>query len=117
MLLIIRLSFNYQGVLFPCLHSLISKWSPPDEKGKFVSALMGGSLGTIVTWPLAGLIVETLGWIYAFYIPALFTILLTILWFYIVSDSPMEHPRIKTEEKEYIQKSLCNMTTKKSVSK
>lgn len=25
-----------QGVLYPALHKLVSKWAPPEEKGKFV---------------------------------------------------------------------------------
>uniref|UniRef100_A0A1B0G4N9 Uncharacterized protein n=1 Tax=Glossina morsitans morsitans TaxID=37546 RepID=A0A1B0G4N9_GLOMM len=40
-----------QGVLYPCCHNLISKWAPPDEKGKFVASLMGGTFGTVITWP------------------------------------------------------------------
>lgn len=42
------------GVLYPSLHNLISKWAPPAERGKFISALLGGTFGTVITWPLAG---------------------------------------------------------------
>lgn len=27
---------NLQGVMYPALHKLVSKWAPPEEKGKFV---------------------------------------------------------------------------------
>lgn len=43
------------GVLYPALHNLISKWAPPSERGKFISALLGGTFGTVVTWPVAGM--------------------------------------------------------------
>lgn len=69
---------------------------------------MGGTLGTVVTWPLAGIIVETMGWEYAFYIPALFTSFITLLWFVLVADTPAKHSNITMEEKLYIENSLEN---------
>lgn len=32
------------------MHNLIAKWAPPNEKGKFVATLLGGTFGTVVTW-------------------------------------------------------------------
>lgn len=46
--------FKLKGVLYPALHNLISKWAPPSERGKFISALLGGTFGTVITWPVAG---------------------------------------------------------------
>lgn len=107
--------FIFQGVLYPSLHNLISKWAPPDERGKFVSALLGGTFGTVATWPLAGILMESFGWAYAFYVPAAITALVTIIWFAVVHDSPAEHPRITSEEKEYIEKALGDNVSKKKV--
>lgn len=101
--------------MYPALHSLIAKWAPPNEKGKFISALLGGTFGTVITWPVAGILMETLGWSYAFYIPAAFTFSLTIIWFYVVADSPAEHPRIRPEEKEFIETSLGHTVSTKKV--
>lgn len=109
------MSFHFQGVLYPALHNLISKWAPPDERGKFISALLGGTFGTVVTWPLSGILVEHFGWVYAFYVPAILTALITILWFFVVYDSPNDHPRISKEEKEYIQNALGGAISKKKV--
>lgn len=95
-----------QGVIYPGLHNLVSRWSPPDEKGKFVSALLGGALGTVVTWVMLGFIIEHFGWTYGFYVPAICTFCLTSLWYVVVADSPSNHPRISKEEREYIAKSL-----------
>lgn len=55
--------------MFPALHALVAHWAPPAEKGKFVSALLGGAIGTVVTWSLTGPLIENLGWDYAFYVP------------------------------------------------
>lgn len=101
------------GVMYPALHCLISKWAPPNEKGKFVSAVLGGTFGTVVTWPLCGLILQTIGWPFAFYIPAICTAVVAAFWFYLVSDSPNTHSRISREEREYINKSLIGIESNK----
>ncbi|KAJ8961071.1 hypothetical protein NQ314_006001 [Rhamnusium bicolor] len=87
------------GVVFPSLHCLVARWAPPAEKGKFIGALLGGSLGTVITWPMLGTIIENLGWIWAFIISGILVLTWTILWIIFVSDSPDAHPRISDEEK------------------
>ena len=59
-----------QSVCFPSLHPLTSKWSPEKEKGKFVSfSYLGGAFGSVVIFPLCGLINDNLGriWIFQHY--------------------------------------------------
>lgn len=104
-----------QGVLYPSLHSLISRWAPPDERGKFISALLGGTFGTVVTWPMAGILTEYFGWYSAFYVPAVVAGLVTIVWFALVYDSPAQHPRIDSVEQQYIEKALGDTISKKKV--
>ncbi|XP_023015544.2 sialin [Leptinotarsa decemlineata] len=100
------------GVVFPSLHFLVSRWAPPDEKGKFIGALLGGSLGTMITWPMLGAIIESFGWTWAFLSCGIFVICWTVLWFYLVADSPEVHPRISEEEKAYITDSLSGNIAK-----
>ncbi|KAI5642163.1 major facilitator superfamily domain-containing protein [Phthorimaea operculella] len=57
------------GFHFPAFHALVAHWAPPAEKGKFVSTLLGGAIGTVVTWSLTGPLIENFGWDYAFYVP------------------------------------------------
>lgn len=64
---------------------------------------------------MAGIITETLGWTYAFYVPALLTAAITIVWFVIVFDTPAQHPRITKEEQEYIHATLGPSVSKKKV--
>lgn len=106
----------FAGPVYPALHTLISRWAPPDEKGKFVATLMGGTFGTVITWPLVGVIIESLGWAYSFYIPAIISTCITVLWYYIVADSPAHHTRINTTEREYIEKELGSVVSKEKVS-
>lgn len=104
--------FYQQGVLYPALHNIVSKWAPPEEKGKFIAMLLGGTFGTVITWPLCGILVETIGWVWAFYIPAVISGIITMAWYYIVTDTPSNHPRISTSEREYIEKSLSETLSK-----
>lgn len=99
--------------MYPALHYLMSMWAPPNEKGKFTAALVGGAIGTVTTWPLAGWLIEAIGWQFAFYVPAILAAGLTISWYFITFDSPAKHPRIAPEEKEYIEKCLIGISRTK----
>lgn len=68
--------------------------------------MMGGNFGTVITWPLIGIIIESIGWIYGFYIPALLAAVAAFFWWYNVTDTPTVHPRIKAAEKKYIEDSF-----------
>ncbi|KAF2882551.1 hypothetical protein ILUMI_23629 [Ignelater luminosus] len=100
------------GVVYPALHCLVSRWAPPNEKGKFIGALMGGTLGTMLTWPILGYIIENWGWNWAFFAPGIFSIVWCCLWMILVSDTPETHPRISEDEKLYIAKSLGDNISK-----
>ncbi|KAL3272557.1 hypothetical protein HHI36_014028 [Cryptolaemus montrouzieri] len=100
------------GVIYPSLHCLISRWAPPEEKGKFIGALLGGSLGTVLTWPLLGLVIERWGWPPSFFIPAVIAVLWSLLWFYVVSDSPSESSKISEAERSHIENSLKGVENK-----
>lgn len=94
------------GVGYPSFHSLISRWVPPDEKGKFAGALFGGTVGTVFTWPLTGSIIEQWGWKWAFCVQGILALGFCCVWVFLVSDSPETHKRISKEEKNYILKCL-----------
>ena len=101
--------------MYPALMNLFAHWAPPAEKGKFMSALMGGSFGIMCTFPLCSLIMESFGWTWAFYATGLMTALAAILWLYIVTDTPRKHPRMSDKEKDYIEESFKGtVTTKKA---
>lgn len=101
------------GIVYPAIHSLISKWAPPSEKGKFISSTLGGSLGTVITWPLLGNVIEHISWDWAFYISGIIVLVWTVVWIIFVHDSPEEHPWISLKEKEYIVSSLAGTISAK----
>lgn len=94
---------------------MISRWAPPAEKGKFVAALMGNTLGTVITWPLLGAVIRSIGWVWAFIIPAVITTIWAVIWFFTVSDSPSDHWWITDEERDYITSSFGESVKKVKV--
>ncbi|CAH1250652.1 SLC17A5 [Branchiostoma lanceolatum] len=67
-----------QGVVWPCMHGILSKWAPPSERGRLLSIVSAG---------VAGL---------AF----------CCIWCLLAFDSPAVHPRITETEKTYIESNL-----------
>uniref|UniRef100_A0A182JXW7 Major facilitator superfamily (MFS) profile domain-containing protein n=1 Tax=Anopheles christyi TaxID=43041 RepID=A0A182JXW7_9DIPT len=101
------------GFVYPTLHNVISRWIPPNEKSKAVACIAGGStFGTVITWPFAGLLTEHFGWVYAFYVPALLSAVVGIIWFWLIADSPSEHKTITKEERDLIEASFGNTVSK-----
>ena len=63
----------------------------------------GGSFGTVVSMPLSGILCETLGWESVFYVFGALGVLWFIVWALLVFNGPEEHPRISTQEREYLK--------------
>ncbi|XP_042223068.1 sialin-like [Homarus americanus] len=92
-----------QGVSWPSMHALISRWFPPQERPRFVGMVyFATSLSTAVTLPLCGVIIDAYGWPAAFYLTGCFSILWCVCWFTFMYNTPSEHPRISHNELEYI---------------
>ncbi|XP_059475931.1 sialin-like [Neocloeon triangulifer] len=98
------------GMTWPAMHSMTSRWIPPHERSKFVSTYMGNAVGTAVTYPLCGILIDAFGWESAFYVPALICISWCVWWWFCAFDSPAQHPRISPKELAFLQK---NVTTSK----
>lgn len=105
----------FGGLLYPSCHVLVAQWAPPAEKGKFVSALMGGTIGTVVTWSLCGSIITYLNWEWAFYIQGILCVFWCALWFYFVADTPQDHKRISDKERKFIMDAVGDKIQKTKV--
>lgn len=90
------------------MQALIANWAPPEEKGQFLSAMMANGIGNVIDWPMSGFIIQYFGWHYAFYAAVLILVVFVVAWFFIIYDSPKDHPRISTKEKEFI---LCKLNS------
>ncbi|XP_068081578.1 sialin isoform X5 [Anabrus simplex] len=100
------------GTAWPSLHVAAGHWIPPKERSKFMSAIMGSSLGAALTYPVCGLIIYYLGWEAVFYITGAIGIIWFIAWWLLVFDTPNDHPRISEKELKYIQSS-CGRAVQK----
>jgi len=97
----------FHAVSFPAMTGAWGAWAPPLEKtqlnGIYVS---GASIGTLVIFTLAGYIADNLGWEAVFYVTGGCSLVWVVGWFYLVYDTPAQHPRIDTEEREFIEKAI-----------
>lgn len=89
---------------------LTARWSPPNERGTFLSTFFGVDIGHFIALSMTGAIIETLGWHWSFYIPAAYVAVFAVCSLWIVYDSPAKHPRLSAKEREYIESSLEGIT-------
>ncbi|CAG9854696.1 unnamed protein product [Phyllotreta striolata] len=91
--------------IYPSFQILIAHWSPPLERCKFTSALMGNALSSIINWPLISFVTETFGWDWGFYIVSFQIVLYCVFFWFICSDRPDLNRFISQEEVDYIRRS------------
>lgn len=92
------------------MHVMTAKWIPPNERSKFVSAYMGGSIGTALTYLMCAVIINYFNWETAFYTTSLIGIVWYCFWLYFAYDSPQQHPRISQAELNYIMENIPSTT-------
>ncbi|CAB0031212.1 unnamed protein product [Trichogramma brassicae] len=97
-----------QGVVFPCVQMLLSKWAPPGERARLGSVVLNSTqFGSVVTMALSGLLSKSvLGWPSIFYFFGACGLVWSLCYFYLGDDSPAVSPRISAAEREYIETSL-----------
>lgn len=76
---------------------------------------MGNSMGTMVTFPFVGAIVESIGWIWGFVIPGAISLVWCVTWFFTVADSPSVHWFIGETEREFLKLNVAVSVNKKKV--
>lgn len=110
MLLAVRIVEGiFEGMTFPCMYDVWSKWAPPLERTRMAGfALAGNYVGTVVAMPLSGILAVTLGWESIFYVFGCIGLLWFFLWIFIVKRSPQDDKNITNEERTFIIASLGN---------
>ncbi|KAL0266390.1 UNVERIFIED_CONTAM: hypothetical protein PYX00_008943 [Menopon gallinae] len=104
----------FEGVTFPCIHAVWSKWAPPLERSKLATIGFSGSfIGTVISMPICGYIAQHLGWEPIFYIFGVLGVIWCAAWFFIVKDTPRLDPHITKEELRYIEESIGDSSDKK----
>lgn len=94
----------FEGIAFPCIQSLMSKWAPRQEITTMISLIYTGpSLGIVVSSSVYGFIAYYLSWSWLFYISGTTTLILCLFWFVVVKESPQNDSLITEKELKYIQ--------------
>nr|XP_023423391.1 vesicular glutamate transporter 3 [Cavia porcellus] len=107
-----------EGVTYPACHGMWSKWAPPLERSRLVTTSFCGSYaGAVVAMPLAGVLVQYIGWASVFYIYGMFGIIWYMFWLLQAYECPAAHPTISNEEKTYIETSIGEGASVASLSK
>lgn len=88
------------------MHHLTAQWIPPNERSKFLTSYLGGSVCIALFYPIFGFVMSVWSWEWVFHITGVFGILWYAAWLYFVYDSPADHPRIDPMEKLYIDQCL-----------
>lgn len=97
----------FEGLTFPCMYDVWSKWAPPLERTRMAGfAIAGNYVGTVVAMPVSGILASTLGWESVFYVFGAVGIVWFFLWTFIVERSPQNDQNISVEERDYIVASL-----------
>ena len=89
-----------EGVTFPAMNVLISKWIPPNERSRSMTRVMGGSpFGTVITLALSGWLCQSsLGWPSVFYGFGSLGLIWSYAWYNIIYESPEQNPHITSSE-------------------
>ncbi|KAM8974060.1 vesicular glutamate transporter 3 isoform 1-T1 [Pelodytes ibericus] len=96
-----------EGVTYPACHGMWSKWAPPLERSRLATTSFCGSYaGAVIAMPLAGILVQYIGWSSVFYIYGVFGMFWYIFWLLHATESPAAHPSITIEERTYIESSI-----------
>uniref|UniRef100_A0AAG5DCW8 Sialin n=1 Tax=Anopheles atroparvus TaxID=41427 RepID=A0AAG5DCW8_ANOAO len=107
----------FEGVTFPCMHAIWANWAPPSERSRMTTiAFSGVFTGTVASMLLSGVLADTLGWEWVFYILGAIGCVWFVAWMLIVKKSPETDPYITTKEKEFIlatQKRASSATAQK----
>ena len=109
-----------EGATFPSISAMMAKWAPQEERSRMSTFIYAGTIkaysalslllifikgsqaGTIIAFPLAGVICNSLGWEWVFYIQGGACLIWVVVWWFYVSDTPAEHAYISPEEVAYI---------------
>ncbi|XP_059917443.1 vesicular glutamate transporter 3 [Gadus macrocephalus] len=105
-----------EGVTYPACHGMWAKWAPPLERSRLATISFCGSYaGAVIAMPLAGILVQYVGWPSVFYIYGVFGIIWYVFWLLLAYGSPADHPTISNEERLYIEDAIGERLNQLSV--
>lgn len=97
----------FLGATWPAIPPMAAKWIPPMERSKFIANMMASALGAALTMPVCGFLIAHYGWESVFYVTGGIGLVWSVAWFFLVYDSPAQHPRISEEERTEIESKIA----------
>ena len=100
----------------PALYQLATVWSPKREKATlFALCFSGIIIASVINYPLSALMCYSdPGWPLVFYVQSSLGIVWCITFFILGSNSPLSHPYISEEEKQYFENEGYDLLTMES---
>jgi MFS family permease len=93
-----------EGVSFPSIYSLFSRWVPAQERSRAVGLVFSAiPLGTVFALTVTPWIVIHFGWPWAFYSFAALGVFWVAIWQAQVTSSPEQNPRVSPAELRQVQ--------------
>lgn len=104
-----------QGSIFPCIHTLLSKWVHPSERAFLsVITLCGSEFGISVMMLISGLIADSImGWPGIFYISGGMGLVWSTIWYFYGYSSPADCKHMSMDERNYLEQSLGTIERQK----
>lgn len=100
-----------EGVTWPAMHALFSKWATPLERSKFPTLTYSGSyVGTVVAFISSGYLCSSSflgGWPSVFYVFGSFGCIWFCFWCVFTASAPRSHRWISLAEKEYLETEIA----------
>ncbi|XP_001986643.2 putative inorganic phosphate cotransporter [Drosophila grimshawi] len=98
----------FQGLIFPCIHEHLAKWSPPKDRNRLgVFAYSGSDCGSVFAMGLSGLIAHSsLGWPGISYVSAGLCGIWCVLWLLFGANNAPDSRLVGQLERDYIERSM-----------
>lgn len=93
-----------EAVTFPSIYTTYSRWIPLQERSRAIGFTNSGiPLGTVFALIVTPIIVQRLGWQWAFYLFGGVGVVWFMFWRQMVTSTPSTHPRVSADELEIIR--------------
>ncbi|KAF7264750.1 hypothetical protein GWI33_022482 [Rhynchophorus ferrugineus] len=107
----------FEGVTYPCIHAVWSKWAPPLERARLATFSFSGCfVGTVIAMPACAYMASAFGWQSVFYICGASGVLWYISWIFLIDGTPQEDKRITKEELSYIENAFLQASSAQTYS-
>ncbi|MBV8457012.1 MAG: MFS transporter, partial [Acetobacteraceae bacterium] len=106
-LLIVRILFGLgEGPMGSTTNKTITNWFPREEAATMVGVTNAGNpIGGAISGPIVGLIAAAWSWRVSFVIITLIGLVWVVFWWWLVTDTPAQNPRVTAAEQELVTQS------------